>query len=170
MTTYLLSCGCGARAEVGPGQAGGRAACPRCGATLTVPRLGELTRLPVAVAAPPTRRPWTAAHACLLGGGCVAAIALASALYLRTGPRAVFEPDTIRHAVAMAPAADVYKAWQALSRSGVGRPASPAEERATQVARVGQAVGTVLLAVAATAAAVALGGGAVLARGRRPRP
>ena len=168
MTTYLLSCDCGATAEVGPGQAGGQAACPRCGARLSVPRLGELARLPVATARPPAARPWTAAHACLLGGGCIAAVALAAAAYLRSSPAAVFEPDTIRRAVAATREADAYKAWQALRRSGVARPSSPAEERAAQVARAGHGVGAVLLAVSAAAAAVAAGGAVALARSRRP--
>lgn len=168
MTTYLLPCACGAAAEVGPGQAGGRAACPRCGAPLAVPRLGDLARLPQAPAASPASRPWTVAHACLLGGGCGLALALVSALYLRSSPPPVFDHETIRRAVAASPASDIHKAWQALARSGVARPPSPPEERAAQVSRAGKAVGTVLLTVAAVAAAVAVGGGVALARSRRP--
>ncbi len=135
---------------------------------LTVPRLGELARLPVAAAAAPAGRPWTAAHACLLGGGCTAALAVVSALYLGSSPRAVFDEATIRRAVAAASESDVHKAWQALARSGVARPPSPDEERVTQVARVGQAVGTVLLSVAAAAAVLAVGAGVALSRSRRP--
>lgn len=170
MKTYLLACGCGAAAEVGVGQAGGRVVCPRCGAALAVPRLGELVRLPAATVAPPAGHPWTAAHACLLGGTCAAALALATAWYLRTDPQLVFDPAAIRRAVAAAATTDVHKAWQALARAGVARAASPDEERLAQASRTARAVSIVLLAAAAAGAAVALGGGMAWARGRSSRP
>ena len=76
MKTYLLPCTCSARIEIGPGQAGGTVTCAACGATLAVPRLGELARLqPAAPRQATVARAWTAAHACLLGGAAVAALA-----------------------------------------------------------------------------------------------
>lgn len=170
MPAYLLSCGCGATVEVGPGNAGGSAACPRCGAELAVPRLGELARLPTAAAAAPAARPWTAAHACLLGGGIVAALALAAAAYLAVVPEPPFDEATIRRSVAAAGDADVYRAWQALSRSGVARPSSPDEERLVKMAEAGRAVAAVLAAVAAAAAAIAVGGWVAGSRRRSRSP
>jgi len=168
MATYLLSCECGATVAVGPGQAGGQTVCPRCGGSLAVPRLGELARLPVAEVAAPAGRLWTAGHACLLGGVVTALMSLGAAMFLRAAPPPAFDPATIRSVVTAAPTADIYRAWRGFARSGVARPATPDEERTTQVARAGGAIAWVLLAVAAAAAAVALGGAVALARGRRP--
>lgn len=166
MPTYLLPCGCGATVEVGPGNAGGVAACRRCGGQVAVPRLGELARLPRAAAAAPAARPWTAAHACVLGGGLTAALALAAAAYLAAAPEPPFDEDTIRQGVAAAGDADVYRAWQALARSGVDRPSSPDEERIQKMAAAGRAVAAVLAVVAAAAASIAAGGWVALSRTR----
>lgn len=166
MPTYLLSCACGATVAVGPGNAGGVAACPRCNAQVAVPRLGELARLPTAAAAAPAARPWTAAHACVLGGGLTAALALAAAAYLAAAPQPPFDEDTIRRSVAAAGDLDIYLAWQALSRSGVARPSTPDEERVLKMADAGRAVATVLAVTAAAAAVIAAGGWVALSRPR----
>lgn len=166
---YLLTCGCSATVTVGPGQAGGGVTCPRCGASLAVPRLGELARLPAAVSVPATSSsPWTAAHGCALGGSLVALLAVAAAASIGAAPRPLVEEAMIRAGVAAASTSDVHKAWQALARSGVARPTMADEERIQQVARSARAVSTVLWTVAAVGAAVAIGGGVALARGRKP--
>lgn len=166
---YLLTCGCSAAVTVGPGQAGGAVTCPRCGASLPVPRLGELARLPAAAQAEGMPAvSWTAAHRCLLGGILVAVLSMAAAAYLGVAPRPVVDDAMIRAGVAAASTSDIYKAWQALARSGVSRPTMVDEERIQQVARSARAVATVLWTVAAVGAAVALGGGIALARDRKP--
>lgn len=168
---YLLTCGCSAEVTVGPGQAGGNVTCPQCGASLAVPRLGELARLPSAAPAEAaSAASWTAAHGCLLGGILVALLAVAAAAYLGTAPRPLVEDAMIRAGVAAASTSDIYKAWQALARSGVSRQTMADEERIQQVARSARAVATVLWTVAAVGVAVAIGGGVALARGRELRP
>lgn len=165
---YLLTCGCSAVVTVGPGQAGGAVTCPRCGASLPVPRLGELARLPAAAQAEGTPADsWKAAHGCFLGGILVAVLAMAAAAYLGVAPRPVVNDAMIRAGVAAASTSDIYKAWQALSRSGVARPTMEDEERIQQVARSARAVASVLWAVAAVGVAVAVGGGVALARDRK---
>jgi hypothetical protein len=166
--TYLLTCGCSATVNVGPGQAGGTVSCPNCNATLSVPRLGELSRLPPAPIAPGVAAgSWTTAHGCILGGSLVALLAGAAALYLGMAPRPPVEAAMIRAGVAAASNADIYKAWNILARSGVSRPTMPDEERIMQVARSAQAAATVLWGVAALGAAAAIGGGVAVARGGR---
>ena len=166
--SYLVSCGCAAAIPVGPGQAGGQVACPRCGQAVGVPRLGELSRLPAidSQAAVP-RGFWTAAHGFLLGGCLVALLSGASAAYLGTAPRPLVDAATIRAAVAAASVTDIYKAWQALARSGVSRPPMADEERIAQLARSARAVATVLWVVAVIGAATAVGGGIAVARARK---
>lgn len=166
---YLLTCGCSAAVTVGPGQAGDAVSCPRCGAALPVPRLGELARLPTA--APAEGVPaaaWTVAHGCVLGGILAAVLAVGAAVYLGMAPRPVINDAMIRAGVAAASTSDIYKAWQALARSGVSRPTMADEERIQQVARSARAVATVLWMVAAAGAAVAIGGGIALAQERKP--
>ncbi|MCE2725862.1 MAG: hypothetical protein LW698_03660 [Planctomycetaceae bacterium] len=167
--SYLLTCGCSAALTVGPGQAGGVVTCPRCGASLPVPRLGELARLPAAApAAGVPAASWTAAHGCVLGGILVALLAVCAAAYLSMAPRPVVDDAMIRAGVAAASTSDIYKAWQALARSGVSRPIMADEERIQQVARSARAVATVLWTVAAVGAAVAIGGGIAMAGERKP--
>lgn len=169
LKTYLLTCGCSAAVTVGPGQAGGNVTCPQCGASLAVPRLGELARLPSAAPAEAaSAASWTAAHGCVLGGVLVALLAVAAAAYLGTAPRPLVEDAMIRAGVAAASTSDIYQAWQALARSGVSRQTMADEERIQQVARSARAVAAVLWTVAAVGAAVAIGGGVALARGRKP--
>ena len=166
--TYLLTCGCSATVNVGPGQAGGTVSCPNCNATLSVPRLGELSRLPPAPIAPGVAAgSWTTAHGCILGGSLVALLAGAAALYLGMAPRPPVDAAMIRAGAAAASNADIYKAWNILARSGVSRPTMPDEERIMQVARSAQAAATVLWGVAALGAAAAIGGGVAVARGGR---
>lgn len=142
--------------------------CPSCSATLAVPRLGELSRLPPAASADGVAAgSWTAAHGCVLGGSLVALLAGAAALYLGMAPRPPVDAAMIRAGVAAASTSDIYKAWQALARSGVSRPTMPDEERIMQVARSAQAAATVLWGVAALGAAVAIGGGLTVGRGKR---
>ena len=162
--TYLLTCECGATVAVGPGQAGGRTACPRCGAGVVVPRLGALEGLPLAAAPEAVAAAWTPAHACLLGGTAVAVLALVAAVLLSRGPRAAIDPAVIRSVVSEASVAAVYQRWQALERSGVARPPVPEEERMIHAARSSRAIGIVLGGVGLVAAAVAVGGWIALAR------
>jgi hypothetical protein len=98
----------------------------------------------------------------------VALLAVAVASYLSMTPRPPVEAAMIRAGVAAASTTDIYKAWQALARSGVSRPTMADEERIVQVARSARSVAGVLWTVAAIATAVAIGGGIALTRGRRP--
>ena len=168
MTTYLLTCDCSAEIPVGPGQAGGQAVCRRCGKSLDVPRLGELTRLPVASPAAKTVGSWSTAHGCLLGGGLVALLALAGACYLGMQPRPVFEAAAIRTAADSAPIGEIYAIWQGISRSGISRARTMEEERLEQLSRSARSVATVLWVVAAVGVTVAIGGGVALAGRREP--
>lgn len=190
MKTYLLTCGCSAAIVVGPGQAGGEVVCPRCHTALPVPRLGALTRLPEAEAAggvggerprgtaavggagrPQTAAatPWSAAHACLLGGCLTAALTAGAAAYLGRAPRPLLDEAMIRAGVAAAPMTDIHKAWQSLARSSVSRPTMPDEERLQQVARSARGVAAVLWGIVALGTVVAIGGAIAVARAGEPR-
>jgi hypothetical protein len=169
MTTYLLTCACSAVIPVGPGQAGGQAVCGKCGKATDVPRLGELTRLPVASPVAKPGGSWSAAHGCLLGGMLVASLALAAAGYLGMAPRPVFEAAAIRADAERVPITEIHKAWQFISRTGISRPRTFEEERIDQLSRSARSVAAALWVVAAAGAAVAIGAGVALARrGGRP--
>jgi hypothetical protein len=111
-------------------------------------------------------RPWTAAHACLLGGAAVAALAGAAAFFFGAAPASVMDESTIRQAVAEAQTRDVFQAWLSLSRSGVARPALPEEERLQRIAQSSGQIALALKAVAAIGALVAAAG--ALAAWARP--
>lgn len=131
---------------------------------MDVPRLGDLSRLPVAAPAARAGGSWSAAHGCLLGGVLLALLSLAGAGYLRTTPRPVFDAAAIRAEADRAPIGEIYRVWQFISRAGIARPRTVEEERVEQLSRSARSVSTVLWIVAAVGLAVAIGGGVALAR------
>jgi hypothetical protein len=102
MSKYLLTCGCGNNVAVEIGQAGGRVACPSCGAQLDVPPLRKLRHLPVA--APQTElvsSTWGARQGVAAASLILAAILVSIALWSRfTEPTvAEFDPHARLEAV-----------------------------------------------------------------------
>lgn len=102
MSKSLLTCGCGNNVSVDVGQAGGRVACPSCGAQLDVPPLRKLRHLPtVAPESRPVRSTWSARQGVATAALILAAVLIAIALWSRFNePTAQpFDPAARRQAV-----------------------------------------------------------------------
>lgn len=159
---YRIECGCGAALIVGPGNAGGRVVCDRCGNAVAVPRLRDLEACVVAEPARPARR-WRPAHGWLLAGSVVALVAALAALaaprLLGAGPARLPDEATIRAAIESVDAATIYQAWQAMRGSGVDRGTLPEELRVQQAAGAAGRIAAVFWTIAAAGAVAALAGG-----------
>lgn len=160
---YRIRCDCGAELVVGPGQAGGRVACDRCGGAIDVPRLRDLEALALASEAGPVRR-WRPAQGWLFVGGVVASLATLGALLvprlLGSGPQQLPGEAVIRAAIESVDTATVYRAWQAMRGSGVDRGALPEEARLQQVAGAAGRIAAVFWTIAAAGGLAALVGAA----------
>jgi hypothetical protein len=123
---YLLPCRCGQEIAVEPRQAGEMMSC-RCGASLPVPTLLEMTRLevaPEATTAPSSQASWSWRHGLLLLGTVFLLLAIAAAIAVyRERPRApadLLNPDAIRVAAGkFSPPATFYW-WEQFKKSGLG--------------------------------------------------
>lgn len=170
--SYLLPCDCSARIPVGPGQAGGSVTCPQCGIVTKVPRLGDLARLEVAAAAPPTTgRRWTILHAVTAAGVVTAIVSTAAAwgidAFNGASTRSFLNPDVIRASMDAADAAEAYRGWQAFARGGIRRPPLAVEVKLERMERATGRIADVFRGLALVGLAIAVGGGAGLfARGR----
>lgn len=177
---YRVPCRCSADVVVGPGQAGGRVACPSCGAAIDVPRLRDLEAFAVA-AAPTASRRWRACQGWLLLGATIAATAAAAASFIgmRGLAAASSLPDAaaIRAAIDSVDAVTIHQAWRAMRFSGVDRGALPEELRLQQLAGVAGSISRLLWAIAALGGLVAViaaircfggGPGSPSAAGRSP--
>lgn len=81
--TYLLECECGKRNPVGPSQAGREVRCA-CGATLDVPALRAMRRLPVAeTSAAEEHSTWSGRQRLWVVGGLLLALAAALGGFVR---------------------------------------------------------------------------------------
>ena len=169
MKTFLLPCGCGSTIAVASGQAGGEARCDQCGATVPVPRLGDLARFAAPTAGPggPQRR-WTIGHACVLAGAVVAVMAAVGAFSISSPSATAVDVEGVRQAVSKASDGEVYRVWKQLARSGVARPPLHQERRLEQIARVAGAMSRWLVGLAVIGVAVAVAGGiAIMLRSPR---
>lgn len=166
---YRLPCACSATVPVVPGQAGGRATCPACGAVIDVPRLRDLAGYAVGEPAE-AAAPWSRSRAWLLVMAAVAAAAAVAAFVVprfMAPPRLVPDESAIRAAIDAVDAATIYKAWQAMRGSGIDRGALPEELRLQQAAGSTSRVVMLLWGIAAvTALAAAVAGGLSLAGSR----
>jgi hypothetical protein len=102
MSKYLLTCDCGSTVPVEIGQAGGKVACPACGAALDVPTLRKLRHLPPAgIETRPVPSSWGArqgvATAGLILAAILATVAAGSRYFEPTVPE--FNPDARRQSV-----------------------------------------------------------------------
>jgi len=141
MKTFLLPCPCSVDIPVSAGLAGGRVSCPSCGREIDVPTLRELSRLREQPVALPAQTRWTVAHAVGLAGAALAVIAWAGSVLVLPRTDIAFDRAAIQAAVRAAPDPDIYKAWkQGLSRSGVARPPTPAEEQLLRARRFSDGV------------------------------
>jgi hypothetical protein len=173
MKIFLLPCDCSADIPVSAGLAGGRVNCPSCGRAVDVPKLRELGQLREQQRAVAEQTRWSAAHAVLLAGTAVAAIAWAASLLVLPRTNSVVDPAAIRAAVQAASDQDIYRAWkQGLSRSGVQRPPTDEEQKLLRtsqfsggVSRGLQILGA-LGALAAVAAAIKVVGQPAAGGGR----
>jgi hypothetical protein len=169
---YRVPCRCSAEVVVGPGQAGGRVACPSCGGAIDVPRLRDLEVFAVAVS-PTASRGWRACHGWLLLAAAVAATAGAAAAVSGAGGMAAAfrlpDAEAIRAAVDSADPATIYKAWQAMRFSGVDRGALPEELRLQRLAGVAVGISRMLWAIATLAGLVAAAAAILCLAGERGR-
>lgn len=157
---YRVPCRCSADVVVGPGRAGGRVACPACGAAIDVPRLRELEAFAV-TSAPAAARRWRACQGWLLLGVTIAATAAAAALFVRmrglADASSLPDEQAIRATVDSVDAATIHKAWRAMRFSGVDRGALPEELRLRQSAFVAGRISRLLWSIAALGGLVAAG-------------
>jgi len=191
MTRHLLPCPeCGGVIPVAAGQAGDEVICGGCGAAVTVPRLGDLTRLPRTDGsgghaesggsraggrhrAGPQGQ-WTAAHACLWSGLVVAALAGGVAALLASLPKPIINEEGILQAHRTGSIVDVHRVWKEHYQNGVARPPMPDEQAVQQLmqAREGMIrtlwLGASAGGVLATAAGIALLARRLGGSGRRP--
>ncbi len=169
MKKYLLKCSCGATVPVGVGQAGGQAACSSCQATLPVPKLRELTRLPLApAAAADARRGWGLFQGMLLAGGLVALLSWGAAGWLGRTVASPVDPEAIRQNVAQQTDAQIYEAWKKhFSVTTVSRPQMVIEKRFEQQTFLRRGMALALAGLGAAGAAVGLAGGIGLIRRRQ---
>lgn len=168
MKKYLLRCECSADITVGPGQAGGRIACPACGRSVEVPKLREMERLrelaPVGVAA---RSRWGPFHAVALVGAVVAIIAWTAAMITsRSSPPGAVDLDAFRAAVQAADDARVYAAWKRGTYDIVQRAPTRDEEKLVQVSRFTAGLSRTLQLLGGLGALTALVAGAAALAGR----
>lgn len=158
---YRIACECGAAVDVGPGNAGGKVACGRCGVAVTVPRLRDLEAFGVVEPSSETRR-WRPAHGWVLVGSVVAVLAAVAAVLvprlLDGGPARLPDEATIRAAIESVDAATVYQAWQAMRISGVDRGTLPEELRLQKAAGAAGRIAAVLWTVAAVGVVAAAAG------------
>jgi hypothetical protein len=102
MAKYLLTCGCGQKLAIEPGQAGERIACPKCAAPLDVPPLRKLRHLPPAsVEAVKSRFTWGARQGIATAAFILALVLAAVALWNRFTEPAIpiFDPAARLQAV-----------------------------------------------------------------------
>lgn len=156
--TFLLPCDCSATIEVVAGQAGGEVACPACGRRATVPKLRELSALPVKTQAAAAGRAWSTPQAVALAGTVIAALSWAGGAFIGAVPRAAYSPADIRAQVDRADDLQLYQALLDFSEASPNRMPMREEvmlrrkaEFATGIARALYAVGG-LGALAAVAA------------------
>lgn len=172
--SFLVRCPCSADVAVRAGQAGERITCPACGNGLALPRLRDLEKLPTAGPSAPVVRRWDAARGCVLAGTALAVLAgLAAANTGLVGGRALppaAPADLVRATVVSAADTDVYQAWRAVRRAGVGRLATDDEVRRQLLARSTGALSVVLWTIAAGGVVLAIGGGIGLVRGTSRQP
>jgi hypothetical protein len=160
MTAFFLPCDCSADVVVTAGQAGGSVECPRCGRTLSVPKLRDLGRLRRQdrgdIAPTAARHP---ARAVAILGTILAAASWLGGLWVASGPAPPATDDAmLRSAVLSADDLAIYKVWnEGLARAVVRRPPTAEEEVILRQARFAEGVRGVLNIVAAGAALAAAG-------------
>jgi hypothetical protein len=121
---YLLPCRCGQQIVVEPREAGRTASC-RCGASLQIPTMLEMTALeitPEAVSKPPRKAAWAWPQAMKLAGTLVAlvGIGIVVSFYLgrpRINPNA---PEILRHSASQLSPSRAWIAWEDWQQAGVG--------------------------------------------------
>lgn len=170
MKKYLLACSCGTEVPVGAGQAGGSLVCAGCGATLSVPKLRELSQLPLAAATTgDVQRGWGLSQGMLLAGGLTAVLAWGAAAWLGQTVESPVDPEAIRKNVSQQTDAQIYEAWKKhFSTTTVSRPQMVIERQFAQQTFLRQGIALALVGVGGIAAVIGLVGGIGLAQRRRP--
>lgn len=167
---YLLSCSCGGRVGVGSGQAGGSVRCGACGQSLQVPKLRDLSQLPVEVSeTAQRRRRWTPAHGLMLAGWIVAAAAWLASGTLRKPAEGTFDAEAIRRFVAARSDREIFEVWRkAFSSATVARQSLESEKQLVRQTQFYAGLRWTLLIVGAAGLVAALGGAAAVLAGEKP--
>lgn len=166
---HLLTCSCGAEIAVSGGQAGGEVVCTGCQATVAVPKLRELSRLPLAAeTAPKSRQGWGLSQGMLLAGGLLAVACWGAAAWLGRTIESPVNPEAIRQNVAQQTDAQIYEAWKKhFSTTTVSRPQMVIERQFAQQTFLRKGIALALAGLGAVGAAVGVAGGVGLIR-RQP--
>ena len=165
----LLSCPCGAEIAVSGGQAGGQVVCTNCQSVVNVPKLRELSRLPLAQEVTPrSRRVWGPAQGMLLAGGLVAFVSWGAAAWLGRAIESPVDPEAIRQNVAMQTDSQIYEAWKNhFSTTTVSRPQMVIEKLFAQQTFLRRGMALALAGLGAVGAILGVAGGLAVIR-RRP--
>lgn len=169
MKKHLLACPCGAEIAVSGGQAGGRVVCASCQATVAVPKLRELSRLPLAPerAAGP-RRGWGLFQGMLLAGSLLAVACWGAAAWLGRTVESPVDPEAIRQNVAGQTDTQIYEAWKKhFSTTTVSRPQMVIEKQFAQQTFLRKGIAFALTGLGAVGAAIGLAGGIGLIQRRQ---
>jgi len=166
---HLLACPCGAEIAVSGGQAGGQVVCTNCQTVVNVPKLREISRLPLAQeAVSRSRRGWGPAQGMLLAGGLVAFVSWGAAAWLGRTIESPVDPEAIRQNVALQTDSQIYEAWKNhFSTTTVSRPQMVVEKLFAQQTFLRRGMAFALAGLGAVGAIVGVAGGLAVIR-RRP--
>lgn len=154
--TFLLPCHCSATIEVVTGQAGGEVVCAACGRRVAVPKLRELSTLPVKTQAAPAGGGWSTPQAIALAGVVIAALSWAGAAFIGAVPRAAFAPAEIRAQVDRAADLQLYQALLDFAEASPNRMPMREEVMLRRKAEFAAGVSRALYAVGGLGALAAL--------------
>jgi hypothetical protein len=166
---HLLVCPCGTEIAVSGGQAGGQVVCTNCQATVAVPKLRALSRLPLApeIAAGP-RGGWGLSQGMLLAGGLLAIACWGAAAWLGRTVESPVDPQAIRQNVAQQTDAQIYEAWKKhFSTTTVSRPQMVIEKQFAQQTLLRKGMAFALAGLGAVGAAIGIAGGIGLIQRRQ---
>lgn len=168
MKKFLLSCECGATTPVSGGQAGDRIVCAGCQQSLAVPKLRELSQLPLAEETGSDRqRNWDVSKGLLLLGGLLAVVSWTAAAWLRMPASSPVDPAAIRQNVAEKTDAEIYEAWRDhFSMTTVARPQMVIEKVFAQQVQLKRGLSIALLVSGGIGAAIGLAGAVGVGRRR----
>lgn len=168
MKKFLLSCDCGSVTPVSGGQAGDKIACADCGQSLSVPKLRELSRMPLAEETERGRqRNWDVSKGLLLLGGLLAVVSWTTAAWLRIPISPPVDTTVIRQNISEKTDTEIYEAWRDyFSKTTVARPQLVVEKLFAQQAQLRNGLSIALLVSGGIGATIGIAGAVGFGRRR----